>query len=83
MKEKEFYENADKRWSLLKEKTKSYGENSWRNMSKFTALTLASHRLDEVLLQFKDNGFVDVDNLIDSMNFLDFVLRKELENLEK
>ena len=79
MNEKEFYENADHRWEILSEKVDRYGEHSWRNMSKHTALKLGLHRLEEVLMQFNDNGFVDIDNLIDAMNFCDFVLRKELE----
>lgn len=82
MKKREFYSNADHRWELLKDKADRYGVESWRSISKFTSLKLALHRLEEVIMQFHDNGFVDVDNLIDSMNFCDFVLRKELEGDE-
>jgi hypothetical protein len=79
MDEKTFQRNYNLRWEKLKTKTERY-HDSWRNYSINTLINLAKNRLEEVVDVFKDTGTIDLDNLVDSMNFLDFVIIKILDH---
>lgn len=78
MNREEFNKNCEARWKILYEKSKRY-KASWRNYSLDLILELASHRLSEVRGAMRDTGNIDLDNLIDSMNFMDFALSKVLD----
>lgn len=78
--DRESYERNQKyRWEILQKKTKYYGKHSWRNLPITSSLKRALHRLDEVVDGVEDNASIDIDNLVDVQNFLDFVLAKVLE----
>jgi len=79
MKHKEFKRNCDKRWHLLSPKLVRYNKkfpDTWRNYSLELLFTLARNRLNETYETYRSVGTVDEDNLIDAMNFCDFLLCK-------
>jgi len=76
---KEFDDNCIMRWKLLEPKIKKYGPNTWRNYPLPLLLKLANDRLEEVIGTQESTGRVDIDNLIDAMNFCEFVLVKFME----
>jgi len=76
MKKEEYEELADERWRKWQKKTEHYGDELWRKYSINLTLTLAEHRLLEVVRVFRETGYLDRDNLIDAMNFCDMVRMK-------
>jgi len=79
-------ENQAVRWAVLEDKLKRYGE-TWKNYPITALLMLAFHRMEEVTVTHRITGKVDIDNLMDAMNFSDFVLYKarhpELESVKE
>lgn len=76
---KEYKRNCDKRWDLLAPKLKRYNRrfpDTWRNYSFELLFTLARNRLNETYETYRSIGRVDEDNLIDAMNFCDFLMCK-------
>lgn len=70
-----FDQNVRARRALLLLKAKRY-RDSWKMYQMIHLLKLALHRMEEVVDRFEDTGAIDVDNLMDSMNFADFAIAK-------
>ena len=78
MKPDDYQRNCDLRWKTHAEKSRRYKE-AWRNYSLNFLLMLALHRLEEVRGTYENTGSIDIDNMVDAMNFCDFILCKILD----